>query len=249
MQSKLLRCIQERAVRPVGAVAELPVNVRILSATHKDLAVEVQAGRFRQDLFYRLNVIQIVVPPLRERSEDLPEIIAQILSRLARDSGMRHVPYLTNEALSRLVNYRFPGNIRELENLLHRAVALASGHEITPFDLGLPDLPHAEAPAAVAGPGERSSGAAVMPADKPVPVRSLADDHDGDLPADLQAYLDQVERDILLKALDHHNNNRTAAGASMGLSLRQMRYRMARLNVTVGGEGSPDVDPDRGLAP
>lgn len=249
MQSKLLRCIQERAVRPVGAVAELPVNVRILSATHKDLSVEVQSGRFRQDLFYRLNVIQIVVPPLRDRIEDLPEIIAQILSRLAKESGMRPVPYLTNEALSRLGSYHFPGNIRELENLLHRALALAGSHEITPFDLGLPDLPHTEAPEAAGWPSERSPGIALIPTDQSAYLGSLANDEDDDLPPDLQSYLDQVERDILLRALAHHNNNRTAAGASMGLSLRQMRYRMARLNVVVGGDGAPDADAARGLAP
>lgn len=249
MQSKLLRCIQERAVRPVGAVAELPVNVRILSATHKDLSVEVRSGRFRQDLFYRLSVIPIVVPPLRDRSEDLPEIIAQILSRLAKESGMRPVSHLTNDALSRLASYQFPGNIRELENLLHRAVALAGGHEITSFDLALPALPPAEAPVSVAGPSERSSRIVLMPAGKPVSVSSFANDEDVDLPADLQAYLDQVERGILLRALAHHNNNRTAAGASMGLSLRQMRYRMARLNVAVGGDDAPDMGSDRGLAP
>ena len=246
MQSKLLRCIQERAVRPVGAVAEMPVSVRLLSATHKDLAAEVQAGRFRQDLFYRLNVIQIRVPPLRERCEDLPEISAQILARLGKDSGVRHLPSLTHEALAQLARYSFPGNVRELENLLHRAVALASGHEITPFDLGLPtnDLPGSE---------ERR-GKALLPSDVPlkadtsVVVAAGFEVGGEELPTDLQAHLDQVERAILLRALEHFGNNRTAAGASMGLSLRQMRYRMARLNVTVGGEslaaeGDTDRDP------
>jgi two-component system response regulator PilR (NtrC family) len=249
MQSKLLRCIQERAVRPVGAVAELPVSVRLLSATNKDLAAEVQAGRFRQDLFYRLNVIQIRVPPLRERGEDLPEISAQILARLGKDSGPRHLPRLTHEALVQLSRYSFPGNVRELENLLHRAVALASDHEITPFDLGLQtnELPTTEAHRGKALPVSDQP----LIADTPIFLAGGIDLSGEDLPNDLQAHLDQVERVILLKALARFGNNRTAAGASMGLSLRQMRYRMARLHVTVGGESPAegDADRDRDLCP
>jgi two-component system, NtrC family, response regulator PilR len=124
MQSKLLRVIQERAVRPLGAAAEQQVNVRIVSATHKDLAREVQAGRFRQDLYYRLNVIQIVVPPLRERMDDLPLICNAVLERIARDAGVVPVPRLSSQALQHLMRYGFAGNVRELENLLHRALAL-----------------------------------------------------------------------------------------------------------------------------
>jgi len=139
MQSKLLRAIQERSVRPIGAMNELPVNVRILSATHRDLAAEVQAGRFRQDLFYRLNVIQIRVPPLRERSEDLPAISEAVLERIARDAGVGPSPRLSADALAHLAHYGFPGNVRELENLLHRAVALSSGELIVREDLGLPE--------------------------------------------------------------------------------------------------------------
>jgi two-component system response regulator PilR (NtrC family) len=138
MQSKLLRAIQERSVRAIGAMNELPVNVRIVSATHKDLSAEVQAGRFRQDLFYRLNVIQIRVPPLRERAEDLPAICDAVLERIARDAGVWPPPRLTQDALAHLSHYAFPGNVRELENLLHRAVALSSGEVIVRDDLGLP---------------------------------------------------------------------------------------------------------------
>ena len=127
MQSKLLRAIQERSVRPVGATGETPVNVRIVSATHKDLAAEVQAGRFRQDLYYRLNVIQICVPPLRERIADLPELCEAVLARLAADAGVSPPPTLSAAALALLARYPFPGNVRELENLLHRAVALSGG--------------------------------------------------------------------------------------------------------------------------
>ncbi len=139
MQSKLLRAIQERSVRPVGAVAELPVDVRILSATHKDLAAEVQAGQFRQDLYYRLNVIQIRVPPLRERAEDLAIVSERVLERLSREAGVWPAPQLTREALVHLSHYPFPGNVRELENLLHRAVALSGGEFIDVYDLSLPD--------------------------------------------------------------------------------------------------------------
>jgi two-component system response regulator PilR (NtrC family) len=244
MQSKLLRCIQERAVRPVGAVAELPVNVRVLSATHKDLAAEVQGGRFRQDLYYRLNVIQIRVPPLRERCEDLAEISAQILSRLAKDAGMQAPPRLTRDALVHLARYPFPGNVRELENLLHRAVALSSGPEISVFDLGLPETVFTDSAAQELDLITRNTPVDISvlmppPMIAPKPAEAL-------LPTDLEAHLDQVERDILLRALERYRNNRTAAGASMGLSLRQMRYRMARLNVTVGGDAGGEPDAERG---
>ncbi|MES2886392.1 MAG: sigma-54 dependent transcriptional regulator [Pseudomonadota bacterium] len=244
MQSKLLRSIQERAVRPVGAVAELPVNVRLLSATHKDLAAEVQSGHFRQDLYYRLNVIQIRVPPLRERAEDLAEISAQILLRLSKDAGMQPVPRLTRDALVHLARYPFPGNVRELENLLHRAVALTGGQEINVFDLGLPETVFTDSAAQELDLITRNTPVDVsvlMP-----PPLIAAPPVEAPLPNDLEAHLDQVEREILLRALERYRNNRTAAGASMGLSLRQMRYRMARLNVTVGGEAGMDADAERG---
>ena len=122
MQSKLLRVIQERAVRPIGAAIELPVNVRIVSATHMDLGAAVQSGHFRQDLYYRLNVIRIAVPPLRERIADMPAICAAVLERIAADAGVTPPPALASDALQHLLRYSFPGNVRELENLLHRAL-------------------------------------------------------------------------------------------------------------------------------
>lgn len=252
MQSKLLRAIQERAVRPVGAVAEQQVNVRLLSATHKDLASEVQAGRFRQDLYYRLNVIQIRVPPLRERIEDLPDIAARVLERIAQDAGVSPAPRLTADALVQLADYGFPGNVRELENLLHRVVALCEGELIDAVDLGLPAV----------DTGETAGGPVTARADAlPAPTAASAATAEGrragapsspaavaDLPDKLEDYLDAVERDILVRALERHRNNRTAAGASLGLSLRQMRYRMARLHVGVGNEagGEAEVAPDGG---
>ena len=228
MQSKLLRVIQERAVRPLGSTAELPVNVRIVSATHKDLAAEVAAGRFRQDLYYRLNVIQILVPPLRERLDDLADICSAVIARIAHDAGVTPVPDLTVGALEHLRRYAFPGNVRELENLLHRALALAGGARIERQDLALPDaLLHdgeAEAAAEPAAPVAPPPGPGAVPQ-----------------PSDLATYLDQVEREILERALERHRYNRTAAGASLGLSLRQMRYRMARLGI-----GSGDTASERG---
>ena len=228
MQSKLLRVIQERAVRPIGAAIELPVNVRIVSATHMDLGAAVQSGHFRQDLYYRLNVIRIAVPPLRERIADMPAICAAVLERIAADAGVTPPPALASDALQHLLRYSFPGNVRELENLLHRALALAAGPVIGRADLGLPE--------------EVLHDAAL--AEPEVPPASVAEAQalaPATLPADLAAYLDEVERDILERALERHRYNRTAAGASLGLSLRQMRYRMARLGV-----GAADSPTERG---
>jgi two-component system response regulator PilR (NtrC family) len=234
MQSKLLRAIQERQVRPVGAVSELPVNVRLLSATHKDLGAEVHQGHFRQDLYYRLNVIQIRVPPLRERLGDLPEITERVLERIGREAGAPSVSTLTPPALAHLARYPFPGNVRELENLLHRAVALSASERIGVEDLGLPEMvfsssfapdPDSAAPAT----GDEESVASIAAARRPA-------DLGAPLPEDIASHLDAIERDILERALERHRFNRTAAGASLGLSLRQMRYRMARLGVTVGGD-------------
>jgi two-component system response regulator PilR (NtrC family) len=239
MQSKLLRSIQERAVRPVGAVAEVAVDVRILSATHKDLGAEVHASRFRQDLYYRLNVIQVRVPPLRERLGDLSEICTRVLERIAADAGVSPAPRLTHDALARLSHYPFPGNVRELENLLHRALALSGGELIDAVDLGLPDHD-------LGGDTQfdtvatLEAHAAVAEALKPVAEPRAAE---AALPTDLAAHLDNVERDILVRALEHYRYNRTAAGASMGLSLRQMRYRMARLGIHVADQGVTIGEP------
>ncbi|MEQ1683702.1 MAG: sigma-54 dependent transcriptional regulator [Burkholderiaceae bacterium] len=238
MQSKLLRAIQERSVRPVGAVSEVPVNVRLLSATHKDLGAEVLSGQFRQDLFYRLNVIQIRVPPLRERLEDLASISERVLERIARDAGVSSPARLTREAMVHLERYSFPGNVRELENLLHRAVALSGGEVIDVYDLGLPETVFTDTAAIELERIMGQTDAEVLQATRGLaPMVPIEEP----LPRDLAAYLDDVERDILVRALEQHRFNRTAAGAGLGLSLRQMRYRMARLNVNVGGDaGGPE---------
>ena len=224
MQSKLLRAIQERSVRQVGATAEVPVNVRIVSATHKDLGVAVQEGRFRQDLYYRLNVIQVRMPPLRERTADLPQICSAALARIAHDAGVQPPPRLAPDALDQLLRYAFPGNVRELENLLHRAVTLSGGDLITAADLALGDD-------AAGDSGWQGLETLVAAAHAPAAADAPP------LPADLVAHLDAVERDIIVRALALHRFNRTAAGSSLGLSLRQMRYRMARLGIQVAEHG------------
>ncbi|MES2190504.1 MAG: sigma-54 dependent transcriptional regulator [Pseudomonadota bacterium] len=221
MQSKLLRAIQERVVRPLGSSQEDTVDVRIVSASHKELGAEVQAARFRQDLYYRLNVIVIGVPPLRERREDLPELCAALLTRICQDSGL-DLPILTPAVLEQLKTYPFNGNVRELENVLHRAVALSEGGEL---HLDPPAASHTEAPAGA------------------LPVT---------VPGNLQDYLDTQERTILCKVLQETRFNRTAAAAKLGLSLRQIRYRIARLNIampdgdsTIDSADLADSEPDR----
>ena len=254
MQSKLLRAIQERAVRAIGATTEQTMNVRIVSATHKDLAAEVQAGRFRQDLFYRLNVIDIKVPPLRDRLVDLPAIADALLARIAREAGVSPPPRLASDARALLARYAFPGNVRELENLLHRAVALSDGDAISGIDLALPEALLADAAIAVAAADPDAGLAAPVVVDhaarRPDGGRGDGRRRDGartavpaaaqePVPDDLVRYLDEVERAILVRALERQNFNRTAAGASLGLSLRQMRYRMARLGITESETSDP----------
>ncbi len=230
------------------------MNVRIVSATHKDLAAEVQAGRFRQDLFYRLNVIGIKVPPLRERLVDLPAIADALLARIAREAGVSPPPRLAPDARALLARYAFPGNVRELENLLHRAVALSDGEAITGADLALPEALLADAKPLVRDPEAHTvAGVVVDDPDGPTVAEAMGAAPLGapaapaalePVPDDLVRYLDEVERVILVRALERQNFNRTAAGASLGLSLRQMRYRMARLGITesdAGRGGRPNV--------
>jgi two-component system response regulator PilR (NtrC family) len=238
MQSKLLRAIQERAVRPLGTTAELTVDVRIVSATHKDLAAAVLAQTFRQDLYYRLNVIQIEVPPLRDRLSDLGAICSAVLARIARDAGVQPTPRLGASAAQHLMRYSFPGNVRELENLLQRALALAGGSTIEADDLGLPasmiEDPGSSASMPLVGVDEGPRGLAPELGDAVSAGATV-------LPKNLAEHLDRVEREILEAALERHRYNRTAAGASLGLSLRQMRYRMARLGILVDAPGESDA--------
>ncbi|QJE00577.1 sigma-54-dependent Fis family transcriptional regulator [Massilia forsythiae] len=264
MQVKLLRAIQERRVRKIGATAEEPVDVRIVSATHKDLARCVETGVFRQDLFYRLNVIELSLPPLRERLDDLPLLVDAVLARLAGPGGAR----LGAGALDLLQTYSFPGNVRELENVLERALAFADGGMIEVGDLLLKGARVAPAAAPLApaagaahtagaaagqvvapGPDAHAAGAPSYAADgaaQPLPATGapappapggasaapaaglLAD---GELPSNLPDYLNQVERDIILRALTQTQFNRTQAAGLLGISLRQLRYQMQKLDI------------------
>ncbi|MFZ2309013.1 MAG: sigma-54 dependent transcriptional regulator [Rhodoferax sp.] len=222
MQSKLLRAIQERSVRPVGSTQEEPVDVRIVSATHKNLPEEVQAGRFRQDLYYRLNVIDIVIPPLRDRCEDLPVLCEALLARIAEESQVPP-PKLAPGAMEQLSLLPLRGNVRELENLLHRAVALCDSDALQLDD--------------IQGP---MSGMVSLDTPPPAaPVPALTDDTP--LPTDLQGHLDQQEREILVRTLKETGFNRTLAAARLGLSLRQIRYRIARLRIDVPRDDDPDA--------
>jgi two-component system response regulator PilR (NtrC family) len=217
MQVKLLRVIQEKAVRPVGVPEEVPVDVRILSATHKDLHALVAAGQFREDLFYRVNVIELQVAPLRERSVDIPILTQQTLKILAADLDIP-IPVLTEEALEKLASYAFPGNVRELENILERAVALSGDANITADDIQIqrPTGGHSGEPA--------STSADFM--------NERKTDQPGDTQADhLGDQLESVERDAIVNALQETRYNKTAAAKRLGLTLRALRYRMQKLGI------------------
>ena len=209
MQVKLLRAIQEKSVRKVGSNQEVGVDVRILSATHKDLKREMEEGRFRGDLFYRINVIEIHVPSLRERKADIAPLADHILRQLAAEWQLAK-PQLSEDAIELLQSYDFPGNVRELENILERAYTLCEGDSITADDLQLPQLQPAIAIEAV------------------TPDTAMADFASF---ASLEGYLEHIEKTILLRTLEQYRWNRTAASRSLGMSFRQLRYRLQKLGL------------------
>ncbi len=227
MQVKLLRAIQEKTVRPVGANAEITVDVRILSATHKDLDVLVAEGKFRHDLFYRINVIELDVPPLRERAGDLPLLSDAILKRLAY-AMKRRAPVLAPDALDALERYPFPGNVRELENILERALAMADGDLIEAHDLRLPaaSAPAAAAPAAPAPAGFAAPATAAPAAADP---RTL-DPRDTATSA-LPSFIEEIERNAIQKALQEHRYNKTKTAAALGITFRALRYKLKKLGI------------------
>jgi two-component system response regulator PilR (NtrC family) len=201
MQVKLLRVIQEKAVRPIGEPAEVGIDVRVLSATHKNLADLVREGKFREDLFYRVNVIELRVPSLRERPEDVPELAEAILRRLGRRMKATP-PMLGKDALVALETYAFPGNVRELENILERAITLTTEGEIRSADIQL----------------------------RPPPGASLAAASSSNTGA-LGDHLEDIERDAIVKALEQARFNKTAAAKALGMSFRALRYRIKKLGI------------------
>jgi len=203
MQVKLLRVIQEKKVRKVGSTQEESVDVRIISATHKKLGEQVDAGKFRHDLYYRLNVIELRMPAIRELREDIPLFVNAILEKLAAAAGAQK-PSVSAEAMDSLARYDFPGNVRELENVLERALALSGGESIQLVDLQLtPPAVSSDVPSTVSANGKYP----------------------------LQDYLDRVEKDAILEALEKTRFNRTAAAKLLGITFRSMRYRMERLGI------------------
>ena len=225
MQVKLLRAIQERRVRKIGSPTEEPVDVRIVSATHQDLGMLVASGRFRQDLFYRLNVIELKVPPLRDRIDDIELLASTVLARIAERTG-GPVTRLSPAALAALRRHRFPGNVRELENMLERAVALAGDDVLMADDLMLPGpdvdlaLEAEPLPEDLAGANPAADGADAV----------VYDVVDG-VPSSLPAFLDEQERNAIRAALSKTRYNRTAAAQLLGITFRQLRYRMQRLDI------------------
>jgi len=213
MQVKLLRVIQEKSVRPVGEQREQPIDVRILSATHKNLGALVQAGKFREDLYYRINVIDIHVPALREHASDIPDLAAALLRRLRRRLGSE-APSLGADALAALQGYAFPGNVRELENILERAMTLCTGDVVSVSDLQLRSAP--------------SSAAAETDAASIVKAAAAGADTAG---SDLGDQLEHIERDAILKALEQTRYNKTAAARLLGITFRALRYKVKKLGI------------------
>lgn len=210
MQVKLLRAIQEKAIKPVGGQKEIPVDIRLLSATHKDLAKEVEEGNFRQDLYYRINVIELIIPPLRDRISDLPILCEFMLKRISDQNGDNSYS-ITNNAIEKLQGYAFPGNIRELENILERAATLCEGHEIDAKDLDMPES---------------------SPASSSDNTQSDANESSISLSVDqLEDYLIQKERKAIIAALEKTRWNKTAAAKLLGITFRQLRYRLQKLEL------------------
>ena len=214
MQVKLLRAIQERTVRPVGTSEEQHTDIRLLSATHKDLANEVEIGNFRQDLYYRINVIDVRVPSLRERLEDVPALTKNILTRIGTEHGTAEAR-LENSAVNALNNYTFPGNVRELENILERALALSEGDSITADDLQFSSATIRDSASSQDENSERSNKA--------------HESHDAY--GDLEGYLEDIEREMISRALEQCRWNKTETAKMLGISFRSLRYRQKKLGL------------------
>ena len=214
MQVKLLRAIQEKTIRPVGASEEQHTDIRLLSATHKDLANEVETGKFRQDLYYRINVIDVRVPSLRERLEDVPALTKNILTRIGTEHGTAEAR-LENSAVNALNNYTFPGNVRELENILERALALSEGDSITADDLQFSSATTRDPVSSQDENSERSDKA--------------HESHNAY--GDLEGYLEDIEREMISRALEQCRWNKTETAKMLGISFRSLRYRQKKLGL------------------
>ena len=214
MQVKLLRAIQEKTIRPVGASEEQHTDIRLLSATHKDLANEVETGKFRQDLYYRINVIDVRVPSLRERLEDVPALTKNILTRIGTENGTAE-SRLENSAVNALNNYTFPGNVRELENILERALALSEGDSITADDLQFSSATTRDPVSSQDENSERSDKA--------------HESHNAY--GDLEGYLEDIEREMISRALEQSRWNKTETAKMLGISFRSLRYRQKKLGL------------------
>ena len=214
MQVKLLRAIQEKTIRPVGASEEQHTDIRLLSATHKDLANEVEIGNFRQDLYYRINVIDVRVPSLRERLEDVPALTKNILTRIGTEHGTAEAR-LENSAVNALNNYTFPGNVRELENILERALALSEGDSITADDLQFSSATTRDPVSSQDENSERSDKA--------------HESHNAY--GDLEGYLEDIEREMISRALEQCRWNKTETAKMLGISFRSLRYRQKKLGL------------------
>ncbi|MCW8825593.1 MAG: sigma-54 dependent transcriptional regulator, partial [Gammaproteobacteria bacterium] len=204
MQVKLLRAIQEKSIRPVGASKEIPIDIRILSATHQDLTTLVKEGAFREDLFFRINVIELPIPSLRDHPDDIPLLVNHITARICNSMGLP-IHNITTEALALLCNHPFPGNVRELENILERAITLSEDNTITIDDLRLTQ-------------SKLSS--------RPTTENSLLPEEIG-----LENYLTDIEKRILSESLEKNRFNKTATAKALKISFRSLRYRLQRLGI------------------
>jgi two-component system, NtrC family, response regulator PilR len=228
MQVKLLRAIQEKTVRPVGAQNEIPIDVRIISATHKNLSQAVTLGSFRNDLFYRINVIEITVPPLRERSQDITLLCKKILNKIAlQNSTSTH--QISQEAIDTLQGYHFPGNIRELENILERACALAENHIISTENLLFSEAPLSQTRLITAA----SASGSIQ---DQTPKNDTTLKYYNAKKQTIEAYLDEIEKDILVKTLQKNRWNRTSTAKELGITFRSLRYRLKKLAIDVDKE-------------
>ena len=227
MQVKLLRGIQEKAIRPIGGRQEITVDVRILSATHKDLAEEVELGNFRQDLFYRINVIELKVPSLRERRDDVPLLATNLLEKIATEYQIP-APKISEDAMLALEAYSFPGNVRELQNILERAITLCDEETIGVSDLALaqhgtgatsaPESSHSPEANTVNETNEHADDASVS--------GSLPEDADS-----LESYLEDIDKNVIVDALETTRWNKTAAAKKLGITFRALRYKLKKLGL------------------